>query len=101
MNDNEFDDYLRTADDPVSLPPSFQYGVWQRIESRKIADIQPQILVFHPLAARRVSPWMAGIGVAAMVTLGLWLGAVTAPDANDAKLTYAESISPFASTHRK
>ncbi len=101
MNDNEFDDFLRSADDPVSLPPSFQQGVWHRIESREIADIPSPILRFQPLATRRVSPWAAAIGVAAMVTLGLWLGAITAPDADDAKLTYAESISPFASTHRK
>ena len=31
-----------------------------------------------------------------MVALGLWLGAATSPPAKDAKLVYAESISPFS-----
>jgi hypothetical protein len=36
-----------------------------------------------------------------MVALGLWLGAATVPPEKDSKIAYAESISPFGTTHRK
>jgi hypothetical protein len=101
MNDQEFDDLLRTATDPVPLPPSFQQEVWRRIESRADADAPRGITWVRAGLACRANPWWAAAGMAATVTLGAWLGAVTAPQAKDSKLVYAESISPFASTHRK
>lgn len=100
MNDRNFDDLLRTARDPVSLPSSFNQEVWHRIESRAAADVAPEMIRFRPALTRYASAWGAVVGIAAMVALGLWLGALTAPEAKDAKLVYAESISPFASTHR-
>ncbi len=100
MNDSEFDDLLRRTRDPVHLPPSFQQGVWHRIESAD-ADHTPEEVKFQPVVAALTRPWSAVAGIAAMVTLGLWLGATTAPEARDAKTAYAESISPFAQGHSK
>jgi hypothetical protein len=101
MNDQEFDDLLRSATDPVPLPPSFQQEVWHRLENRLNAVVPPRGAWLQPGLARHANPWWAAAGIAAMVAVGAWLGAVTAPQAKDAKLVYAESISPFASTHRK
>jgi len=101
MNDREFDDLLRTADAPVPLPASFQQGVWNRIESRAVSDLPTGIAEFQARGPRHIGTWGAAAGIAAMMALGLWLGAVTAPEPKDAKLVYAESISPIARTHPK
>jgi hypothetical protein len=101
MNDREFDDLLKTASAPVSLPASFNQDVWSRIESRAADDDLPVIARFQPRLTNLPGPWGAALGVAAMVALGLWLGAATVPQAKDAKHAYAESISPFATPHRK
>ena len=95
MNDSEFDDLLRKTRNPVLLPPSFRQGVWHRIENAD-AECPPEVVKFQPIVVAFTRPWGAVAGIAAMVTLGLWLGATTAPEARDAKITYAESISPFA-----
>ncbi|MEO8614138.1 MAG: hypothetical protein ABI600_03275 [Luteolibacter sp.] len=100
MNDSEFDDLLRMSRDPVLLPPSFQQGVWSRIESADLDDPQ-EIVKFQPVVVALTRPWSAVASIAAMVTLGLWVGAATAPEARDAKVAYAESISPFAQEHSK
>ena len=101
MNDREFDDLLRTASHPVSLPSSFNEDVWSRIENRATEDDLPVIAMFQPRLTKLADAWGAALGVAAMVALGLWLGAATVPPAKDAKIAYAESISPFATTHQK
>lgn len=101
MNDREFDDLLRAADPPAPLPASFQQGVWNRIESRAVSDPTAGMVGFRPRAPKYIGIWGAAAGIAAMMALGLWLGAVTAPEPKDAKLVYAESISPIARTHPK
>ncbi len=100
MNDSEFDDLLRATRDDVPLSPDFHHQVWQRIESAD-AVCSPEVARFPPLLAAMTRPWGAIGGIAAMVTLGLWLGSTTGPDAVDAKAAYAESISPFAQSHAK
>lgn len=99
MNDREFDDLLRTASTPLALPAPFRREVWQRIESSAAADFPAWMTRFHLGSSGVASGWAAAVGIAAMVALGLWLGAATTPQAKDAKLVYAESISPFSSTH--
>jgi len=94
MNDSEFDDLLRTARGEGSLPASFRQGVWHRIESAT-ADSPRGLAWLQGLLAVLARPWGATAGVAATVAAGLWLGAATAPEAKDAKVAYAESISPF------
>ncbi len=100
MNDSEFDELLRQTRDPAHLPPSFQQGVWHRIESAD-ATCPPEVVKFQPVVAALTRPWSAVASIAAMVTLGLWLGAATAPETSNTKTAYAESISPFAHTSSK
>jgi len=100
MKDIEFDDLLRTTRDDVPLSPHFHQEVWQRIEIAE-ADRSPEIVRFPPVLDVIARPWSAIAGIAAMVTLGLWLGAATVPEARDAKLAYAQSISPFAHSFGK
>jgi len=100
MKDFEFDDLLRTTRDDVPLSPLFHQEVWQRIENAE-ADRSPEIVGFPPVINAIARPWNAIAGIAAMVTLGLWLGAATVPEVKDAKLAYAQSISPFAHSNGK
>ncbi len=100
MNDSEFDQLLRMIVDDHPLPALFNQEVWQRIGSVE-ADGSSGITRFPPIISTIARPWGAVAGIAAMVTLGLWLGAATAPDSKDAQLVYAESISPFAQAHGK
>ncbi len=94
MNDSEFDDLLRTARGKVPLPGSFRQGVWHRIE-RTAAESPRGLAWFQGLVAVFARPWGAATGLAATVAVGLWLGAVSIPEPKDAKVAYAESISPF------
>lgn len=100
MNDSDFDNLLKSAKADVHLRDSFKQEVWQRIENAE-TDNSPEIARFQPIIATIARPWSAVASIAAMVTLGLWLGATTTPDAKDAKVAYAESISPFAQAHGK
>ncbi len=100
MNNAEFDDLLRTTRDDVPLSPNFNQEVWQRIEIAE-ADRSPKIVRFPPVLDVIARPWGAIAGIAAMVTLGLWLGAATGPEARDPKLAYAQAISPFAHSIEK
>jgi hypothetical protein len=95
MNDSEFDSLLRATRDDTPLPPLFSQEVWQRIYNAE-AECPPEIIKFPSMLNALARPWSAVAGIAAMVMAGLWLGAVTVPEAKDAKLAYAESISPFA-----
>jgi hypothetical protein len=100
MNDSEFDDLLRTARGETPLPPSFRQGVWHRIESAA-AESAPGLGWFQELIAVFARPWAAVAGVAATVAAGMWLGAASIPEAKDAKLAYAESISPFVHANHR
>ena len=98
MNDTEFDNLLRTTRDFTPLSPSFRQRVWERIAIAE-ADSSSKIVKFPTRLSTCTRPWGAAAGIAAMVTLGTWLGVTTAPEAKDAKVAYAESISPFAHAH--
>lgn len=100
MNDSEFDDLLKTARGDVPLPGSFRQGVWHRIESAALESPR-RLRWLHSIVAVFLRPWGAAAGVAATVAAGIWLGAASIPEAKDAKMSYAESISPFAHTYRK
>lgn len=93
MNDSEFDDLLKAAKGDFPLPPSFKQGVWHRIESSAVARKPVFSVVEHP--------WMSALGIAAATVIGLWLGAVSIPETQDARSAYAESISPFVHTSVK
>jgi hypothetical protein len=101
MNDSEFDDLLRTTRGPNLLPSSFRQDVWQRIDNSAAVDSSSGIIRMEPIAARIARPWAAVAGIAAMVSMGLWLGALTAPGSQDAEIRYAASISPFAHAQNK
>jgi len=100
MKDTEFDDLLRMARGNDPLPASFRPAIWQRINEAELMS-RPGQRVVRTFVAACVRPWGAAAGIAAMVTLGLWLGDMTVPNAKDSQVAYAESISPFAHTYHK
>lgn len=92
MNDHDLDAILRSAKIEFPKTSGFQREVWSRIEAESAT---PTVLQgFWEWTAR---PLGIISGVAAMAAMGLFLGAVTVPDAVDARLSYIESISPFIS----
>lgn len=98
MNDTEFDDMLRKARGNVPVPDSFRSDVWNRIASE---GQRSPMLWFRSLVDGFVRPWSAVCGVTATVAIGLLLGGLSAPRASDAKMAYAESISPFLQSAQK
>jgi len=92
MNDSDFDDMLRSARTASPLPSSFRQGVWRRIEN-DAAEVRGSW--FREILTAVTRPWGTAAGLAATVTLGLWLGAVTSPGEKQAQVAYANSISPF------
>jgi len=100
MNDSDFDELLRTARADLPLPDSFKQEVWHRIESVELES--PRVVVwFHAFAAGLARPWGAATGIAATVTLGLWLGSTGFRDSKSSEVAYAMSISPFSQHDRK
>ena len=95
MKDTEFDDLLRKARGEVPLPASFHLEVWNRIHEAESESRQSNPVI-QKLVTAFVRPWGAAAGIAAMVTLGLWLGNMTVPDTTGSQVAYAASISPFA-----
>jgi hypothetical protein len=100
MNDPEFDNFLKMARFETPLPASFKSEVWHRIESGGAANSRKALWI-ETIMVALARPWGAVVGVAATVALGSWLGAVSPSTTRDTKVTYAESISPFASANRK
>lgn len=96
MNDSDFDDFLRSARGGQPLPAAFRQGVWRRVENAQAPVPSPWPWTVLGLITR---PPGAVAGLAAIVALGLWLGAVTAPDQQDDQTAYIESINPFRHTH--
>lgn len=92
MNDSDFDDMLRSARTASPLPSSFRQGVWRRIEN-DAAEVRGSW--FQEILTAVTRPWGTAVGLAATVTLGLWLGAITSPGEKRAQVAYANSISPF------
>ncbi len=100
MNDSDIDDLLRTARLETPLPDSFKQEVWNRIGTNKVEPL-PGVIWFQSFAAGLPRPWGAAAGIAATVTLGLWLGSSGIRDAKNAEVAYAMSISPFSKHDRK
>jgi hypothetical protein len=100
MNDSEFDELLKSARGSSPLPASFRQGVWSRIESAD-TELPREATWFQSVIGALLRPWGAATAMAATVVAGIWLGAASVPETRDAKVAYAESISPFAHAHRK
>lgn len=90
MKDEDLDRILRTAKGDFPLASGFQRDVWSRIENAR--PTPTSWLAFWDLLTR---PLVTASGMAAMIALGLLLGAATAPEPEDAQISYFESISPF------
>lgn len=100
MNDSDFDDFLKTARADLRMPDSFKQEVWHRIESAE--NQSPRVGVwFQAFAAGLARPWGAATGIAATVTLGLWLGSAGIRNSKNSEAAYAMSISPFSQGHQK
>lgn len=100
MNDADFENFLKRARADIPVPDSFKLDVWQRI-NHAAESSAPEATKFQSFIATITRPWGLIAGIAAMVTLGLLLGATTTPDVKSAKTAYAESISPFVHTRGK
>lgn len=100
MKDFDFDDFLRTAKAEVPLPDSFQQEVWDRLGSKQ-TELPAGVVWFRALTAGLTRPWGAATGIAATVTLGLWLGSTGFRDSKSSEVAYAMSISPFSQHDRK
>lgn len=94
MNDSNFENFLKSARADIPVPDSFKVDVWKLINQATEKSAQ-EAAKSQLLIAMITHPWGLVAGLAAMVTLGLWLGATTTPHAKNAKTAYAESISPF------
>ena len=99
MKNTDFDDLLRSAREDFPLPPSFHADVWNRIESAEVISSKFGTPWPHNVISIFARPWAAVSGLAAMVALGLWLGALSIPDNSRTETIYARSISPFAQSH--
>jgi hypothetical protein len=80
------------------VPNSFRGDVWNRIAAE---EQRSHFTWFHLLVDGIVRPWSAVCGVTAAVAIGLLLGGLSASRATDAKMMYAESISPFLQSPQK
>jgi hypothetical protein len=90
MNDHQLDLLLLESKREFTLEAGFQRKVWSRIEAEAVPPA-----VFHGLLDWLLRPLGIAAGVAAMVALGLFLGAASVPGKADQGLSYIESISPF------
>lgn len=96
MKNTDFDDLLRSARKDFPLPSSFPSDVWNRIESVEAISSPIETPWHHNVVSMFARPWAAATGLAAMVALGLWLGALSVPDNSRTGTAYVRSISPFA-----
>jgi hypothetical protein len=100
MNHLEFDEFLKSSVVEPMLPKSFKSDVWRHIEHRKSDGMAGAGWVTAWLESL-TRPWGAAVGIAAAVALGAGLGAARSPSPDDSRITYAQSINPFASnSHR-
>lgn len=99
MNDSELDELLRSANREVPVPASFRHSVWQRIESAALDEKRPLMWLERMITAL-ARPAGAITAVSVFGLLGLWLGFASVRDQANIKLSYVESVSPFASAHK-
>lgn len=101
MTDNDFDLFLREAEPGLTMPNGFRSEVWSRIALAEAASVKSRWqAILSQLLASFVRPLPATATIAATILLGGWLGSSSVPQPEDAKLGYAETISPFLHTPR-
>ena len=99
MKDFDFDDLLRTAREELPVPASFKQDVWDRIGNSN-NELPQGVIWFQAFATALARPLGAAAGIAASVTVGLWLGSTGIRDSKSSETAYAMSISPFSQVHR-
>jgi hypothetical protein len=98
MKDDDLDNLLRRVGDEMPLPESFNRRVWLRIESD--ASVKPTLLAWlEKHLSLLTKPYPAAAAITAMIILGMGIGSGTAPQGQDLKSRYVESVSPFALDH--
>ncbi|MCU0752200.1 MAG: hypothetical protein MUF86_00625 [Akkermansiaceae bacterium] len=101
MNDSDLDQLLGSAQTTVTPPAGFRREVWLRIEAAEAKAWKPRLR----LLAERFFNWLALPPVAlatcsVMLAAGVWAGLESGNPAPQGEMSYIQSISPFAQTHR-
>ena len=92
-----FDELLRSAEVEVPLPGAFQSEVWRRIATAQESTFKERCSrAIEGLFGFMAQPVAASAMVLTMIGAGLWLGSVGEEPLRDGKLTYVQSVSPFA-----
>jgi hypothetical protein len=100
MSGEGFDELLRSAEVKVPLPGTFHADVWRRIAAAQETSFKGRWeRIFELIFGNLANPVTASTVVLGMVSLGLWFGSVGTQPAQDAKLAYVQSVSPFAHSH--
>jgi len=92
MNSQDIDKLLKASAHEPALPTSFRSELWTRIayaEQRSFGAKLSRVLAFFTRPAPAVA------SVIATVLIGVSLGFATTQPTKDARISYAESISPF------
>jgi hypothetical protein len=102
MNDSELDQILGRAETTVTPDAAFQSEVWRRIEAVEANAWKPRL---NHLTERFFN-WLALPPVAlatcsVMLAAGVWTGLASGNPPPEGEMTYIQSISPFAQTHRR
>jgi hypothetical protein len=98
--DAGFDELLLSAEVKVPLPGAFQAEVWRRIAAAQETSFNGRwVRILDLVFGAFAKPAAASAMVLGMVSLGLWFGSLDAQPAQDAKLAYVQSVSPFAHPH--
>lgn len=99
--DAAFDTLLRTAQVEVPLRGAFQSEVWRRIAVAQEITMAGRFTRHLELFVGALTrPMAAAVVLLAMISGGLWVGSLKSGQGKDAKLSYVQSISPFAHAHR-
>ena len=98
--DSAFDNFLRPAKVEVPLRGAFQSEVWRRIAVAQETTLAGRFSRFlESFSGALTQPVAAGAVLLAMISGGLWFGSMSGEPVRDAKLSYVQSISPFAHAH--
>lgn len=101
MNDSELDQLLQQCDPAVPSPAGFTRDVWLRIEAAEPSGWQARVdFLLERLLGFFALPPVAVATCTAMVVAGAWLGMQSATPVPSGELSYIQSVSPFAHSHR-
>lgn len=96
MTDAELDQLLKNSEPASNIQRNFRSEVWSRIALADAATVKNRWRLLLPqLLAALTRPLPATATIAGTILLGAWLGSASAPQPRDAKVSYAETISPF------